>query len=70
MGAQNCHAQDLVPALDPVPFHLDEDAAFKRGLSSGWYIFDQAGYPLVGPGDSPEDALSAIHDLTVGPRRQ
>jgi hypothetical protein len=70
MSGQGYRSRDQVPAFDPVPWYLDEDEALRRGLKSGWYIFDYMEQPVVGPCESPEDAVSAVHHLGAGPRLQ
>jgi hypothetical protein len=49
---------------DPIPWHIDEIDAKRRGLSrAGWYVIGYDGRPVVGPHDEPEGCIMALHEL-------
>jgi hypothetical protein len=53
---------------DPIPWHIDEIEAQRRGLShAGWYIMTYDGCPVVGPHAEPEDCIMALHEPCWAP---
>jgi hypothetical protein len=48
---------------DPIPWHLDEMEAARRGLArAGWYMMGDGDEPVAGPHEEPEACVMEMSD--------
>jgi hypothetical protein len=46
-----------------IPYFINEDGAYQRGIKSGWYAVDERGNISLGPCSSREECLDKIRPM-------